>query len=86
MDEKKQMELIMELSSICEELGWVVAIPSQEEKVPGLIIGTEEFVQEVVEIYYGDDVEIYKKEMNSEGMEEVVSTKKKKVTDRGDLH
>lgn len=82
---KRQEELISELATICEELGWVVAIPSNEERVPGLIIGLEDFVQEVVTIYYGDDVEIFKKELNTEGMEEVVPTKNKKGS-RGDLH
>lgn len=69
MNQRKQIELIEQLASICEELGWVIALPNQEEKVPGLIMGNEEFVAEVIQAYYGEDVEVFKKSQGAEGME-----------------
>lgn len=69
-DKNREMELIQSLADICEELGWIIAIPSQDELVPGLIIGSEEFVADVIQTVYGDDVEIYKKTPGAEGMEQ----------------
>lgn len=59
MDEKEQQELIEQLAQIVEELGWIIGIPKEEEgdnKVQGLIIGTEEFVYGVVDAT-GQEVE-----------------------------
>lgn len=59
MDEKEQQELIEQLAQIVEELGWIIGIPKEEgddNKVHGLIIGTEEFVYGVVEAT-GQEVE-----------------------------
>lgn len=52
VDEKRQYELIQQLSEIVAELEWVIGLPTSEV-VPGLIIGTEEFVAEVIQVYYG---------------------------------
>lgn len=53
VDRKRQHELIEELSRICNELDWVIGLPNEDEEVPGLIIGTEQFVTVVIESYYG---------------------------------
>ncbi len=50
MDPKRQYELIQELTKIVNELDWVIGLP-EGDIVPGLIIGTEEFVTQVVEAY-----------------------------------
>jgi hypothetical protein len=50
-DSEKQQKLIQELAEIVEELGWIIGIPTNgetDEKVNGLIIGTEDFVMDVV--------------------------------------
>lgn len=73
MDSKKQQSLIEQLTMICEELGWVVGLPSTEddnEKVPGLVVGEESFVIQVVSSY-SDDYEVYSKDMNNEEMHEL---------------
>jgi hypothetical protein len=43
------MDLMEQLVKIIEQLGWSVAIPEadEEEDVPGLIIGTQEYVSAV---------------------------------------
>lgn len=51
-DSERQQQLIQALAEIVDELGWVIGIPLEEgsnEKVHGLIIGTEEFVNDVVQ-------------------------------------
>jgi hypothetical protein len=48
---EKQKELIEDLAAIVEELGWIIAIPQvegDETSVNGLIIGTEEFLSNVL--------------------------------------
>lgn len=79
---KKQQELIEELASICEELGWVIALPTMEETIPGLVIGQETFVNDVVSVYYGSDYEVFSKDMSDPGMKEVpmLPPTKKKAT------
>lgn len=82
MNQKRQMELIDQLAQICEELNWVIALPTQEEPVPGIIMGQEGFVQEVVQSYYGDAYEVLTKEAHEEGMKEIpqLPEGKKKTT------
>lgn len=49
---ERQQELIQALAEIVEELGWIIGIPiveSEEDNVSGLIVGTEQFVMDVVE-------------------------------------
>lgn len=78
-NQKKQQEIIDMLQSICEEMGWVIGIPSDEdsdEVVDGLIIGTEEFVYSVVSAVRGDH-EIFSKNIGEENMKELPAPKKK---------
>lgn len=73
MNQKRQQELITQLAEICEELEWVVGLPKEEgddTMVPGLIIGKEEFVMQVVAAYT-DDYEVYAKDSATDGMHEV---------------
>lgn len=48
-EQQYREQLFKELIEIVGELGWVVAIPNGEdnEEVPGLIVGTEEYVDKV---------------------------------------
>lgn len=68
---KRQQELIEQLSNICAELGWVVALPENVDMVPGLIIGDEVFVNEVVQAYYGDAFEVFTRDQMEDNMKEV---------------
>lgn len=79
-DRKKQEELIEQLSSICEELGWVIGIPSEEgsdEVVEGLILGTEKFVFAVVDAFKSD-YEVFSKNVADPGMKELPAPQTKK--------
>ncbi len=46
-DIERQHEILSIIAELADELGWLVAFPSESEEVPGLIIGTEEFVMNV---------------------------------------
>lgn len=48
-------QLFKEIIEIVGELGWQIAIPkgNDNDEVPGLIIGTEEYVKEVTEAVDG---------------------------------
>lgn len=70
-NKKRQQQLIEQLADICSELEWVVALPVDAEKVPGIIMGNEEFVNEVVRAYYGEDYELFTKEQVEDKMKEV---------------
>lgn len=72
MNQKRQQELITQLAEICEELEWVVGLPKEDDDkmVPGLIIGEEAFVMQVVAAYT-DDYEVYAKDSATDGMHEV---------------
>lgn len=59
MSKRSQLEIITELAELCKELGWVIALPEQEEMVPGLIIGNQDFVEEVTETLYGPGFSIF---------------------------
>lgn len=50
-------QLFKELIEIVGELGWQVAIPNgpEDDEVPGLIIGTEEYVNRVTEAMEDQD-------------------------------
>jgi len=53
MDDLKQRqhELVEIIAEAAEELGWIIAIPQEgdnEELVQGIIIGTEEFITNIV--------------------------------------
>lgn len=58
MTKTKKLELISQLSDILQELDWVFAVPADDDTCRGLIVGEIEFVSEVVQSFYGDDVEI----------------------------
>lgn len=48
---QRQYELIEQITEAAEELGWIIAIPQDEESdelVQGLIMGTEEFITNIV--------------------------------------
>jgi hypothetical protein len=89
MNMKKKQELIQQLCEICEQLDWVVGIPSEEgseDTVDGLIIGKEEFVMQVVQAFT-DDYEVIRTNEDTGGVREVEQPKseaktanKKKVT------
>lgn len=61
-DNRKQQELIQKLAELVNELGWVIGLPDNEEMVSGLIVGTEDFVREVVESYYGPSYSVFKED------------------------
>ena len=52
-DQRRQHELITQLSELVAELGWVIGMPNGEGPVEGLIIGEQSFVEDVVTEYYG---------------------------------
>ena len=88
MTKSKQQDLIDQLAAICEELEWVVGIPTEEgdENIAqGLIIGTETFVMSVVGMFpEPENVDVYSKEFIDDEMhqkegESYDSTKKKKT-------
>ena len=80
---KKQQEIIEILQSVCEELGWVIGIPADDDEtlVDGLIIGKEEFVYAVVDSF-GQEYDVFSKNFGDEGMTELeksVPAKKKQT-------
>lgn len=70
VNEERQLELIQQLTEICDELGWIVGVPGEEgsdSTVPGLIIGKEEFVYEIVEAFSGPtEYEIFEQDETGE--------------------
>lgn len=80
MDIKRKTELIQELAEICRKLDWVIALPTEQDTVPGLIVGTEEFVAEVVQVYYGPDYEIFTQDPMTDELQEVPQPPIKKGT------
>lgn len=63
---QRQQEIIIELANLVDELGWVIALPTEGDTVPGLIIGSEEFAKEVTKAYYGDAVDLFSHDENGE--------------------
>lgn len=78
-EQQRQKLLISKLSEIVNELGWVIGLPAGEEMVPGLIIGTEQFVVDVVETYYGPNFTTFEEDPSGEA-QLVEKTPKKKGT------
>jgi hypothetical protein len=76
-DKREQQELIQELAEIVNRLGWVIALPTNVDMVPGLIIGQEDFVKEVVETYYGPNYDVFKEDPTGENALVELQTKKK---------
>lgn len=77
-DKRSQEEIIEELSNLVEELGWVIGLPDGTEKVPGLIVGEQNFVIEVVKSYYGENFDIYTKN-DETGQSEIIHNPDKKT-------
>lgn len=51
MNDEEKLELVTKLISIVEELGWDIAIPADEDNasaVSGLIMGTTEYLHEIL--------------------------------------
>lgn len=72
VSKKTQTELIEQLAVICEELEWNIALPTTDEIVPGLIIGTPVFIRDVVSVVYGDNYDVFTKSEFEDGMTEVI--------------
>lgn len=81
MNSKLQKELINQLADICEQLGWSIGVPADNENDPvdGLIIGTEEFIMSVVEIIDQESVEVFSKESTEQEFSEPTVINKKKL-------
>lgn len=76
---KKQQEIIEMIQAICEEMGWVVGIPSDEgsdEIVDGIIIGTEKFVYGIVESVH-NHYEVFEKDVTDDSVKQIPEPKKK---------
>jgi hypothetical protein len=44
----KEMEALIVIIEACEKLGWAIAVPDEDE-VDGLIIGTEEYINKILD-------------------------------------
>ena len=80
-DPKEQQEIIQRLSELVNQLGWVIALPTNVDTVPGLIIGQEDFVKEVVTAYYGPNFDLFAEDPTGENqLVELQQPDKKKDT------
>ncbi len=66
---KTDMEIIMEISELAQMVGWHIAVPLDNQdpdngKVPGLVMGNEEFIAEMMQNY---QYELYSMEENETG-------------------
>ena len=43
----REQEIIAIITELADELGWIVAIPDAGDTIPGLILGTEEFILDI---------------------------------------
>lgn len=51
---------IIELQAICKELGWNIVLDDSAEYINGLVIGTQEFIDEIMSGDFDiDDFDIY---------------------------
>lgn len=71
---KTQLELIMELSEIAAELGWAICLPQEDDIVPGLIVGTPDFVNQTAPLIYGDKYDLLVHDGLSDGLVEMPSS------------
>jgi hypothetical protein len=46
-----EYEILSQIAELCTELGWDVMLPTNEEIVPGLVIGNEDFLAEMGNTY-----------------------------------
>ena len=73
---RSEQEALDELLEILEELGWSIAVADSESgTVSGAIIGTQEFITEVGDAYYGPGYISF--ERDAEGELEQAPPKKK---------
>lgn len=82
MDKKDQLDLIARLAEICQQLDWVIGLPDDEETLPGLIIGQEAFVSDVIRLYYGKSYEIYTQPLEDSSLKEIEPSDLSKKKDR----
>lgn len=72
---KNQFELIQQLSDICAELGWEIAIPTQDEVIPGLVVGNPEFIDDIAPLIAeqlgSETYEVFSDNPNADGLMEV---------------
>lgn len=60
MDRKRKIELINELCAIAEELNWVIGFEGDDDsECNGLIIGTEDYLKNVLKLADIFEVEVY---------------------------
>lgn len=60
MDRKRKIELINELCAIAEELNWSIAFEGDDDsECSGLIIGTEDYLKNVLELTDIFEIEVY---------------------------
>ena len=65
---KSAEDYIYQIQEACAALGWVIAMNDENEHVQGLVIGTQEFVTELVE-NLNDSFEVWEKaEGSDEGL------------------
>ena len=78
---KSQAELINELADICEQLGWAIGVPAdnESEMVNGLIVGTEDFIYHIIQAFDGEAVEVYSKDEGTGEISEPQLLEKKKI-------
>lgn len=69
MNSKRQQELLEELMVIVEELGWVIGTSDSDQPVSGFIVGTEEFVYDVADAYYGPGYSTFESDAEGEIVE-----------------
>jgi len=82
MNQKRRDELMTQLGNIIVELGWEIIVPlsPQDQEVKGLVIGTDEFLNQILYRFAlsGDEVIIHKEEATAK-----VSEKKEDSDDSG---
>ena len=47
----KEKQLVDAIANLCQELGWSIAVPfadDDEDKIDGLLIGTEDYINEIL--------------------------------------
>jgi hypothetical protein len=59
MDSQKKVRLVQEIARICDELGWIIGIPTGEGAVHGLIIGTEDFIRQTAVINEDERYDVF---------------------------
>ena len=86
MDNEKD-KLIKAIMDACEQLNWSIAIPDDDhgDNIRGLIIGTDEYIGEILAInspddFFGEDGDDYDEEMDDQDMLSNFNNKNKRTT------